>query len=137
MNHTTESCQVQNDWLEQSTSNELIPVHDLINQLKKPTQGLKNASQGNITLIKQICFGYTNASLKILVLCLQLGKYLTKNQPTNTTLVLFSLQICKALVYLQGMNMVHRCDMQFNIFHFLSSVWHTLPFIVKLTIFSL
>ncbi|KAI2651891.1 Protein-tyrosine kinase 2-beta [Labeo rohita] len=38
----------------------------------------------------------------------ELGKYLTKNQPTNTTLVLFSLQICKALVYLQGMNMVHR-----------------------------
>uniref|UniRef100_A0A673N6C1 non-specific protein-tyrosine kinase n=1 Tax=Sinocyclocheilus rhinocerous TaxID=307959 RepID=A0A673N6C1_9TELE len=40
----------------------------------------------------------------------ELGKYLTKNQQslTNVTLVLFSLQICKALVYLQGMNMVHR-----------------------------
>uniref|UniRef100_A0A8C1K325 non-specific protein-tyrosine kinase n=1 Tax=Cyprinus carpio TaxID=7962 RepID=A0A8C1K325_CYPCA len=40
----------------------------------------------------------------------ELGKYLTKNQQslTNLTLVLFSLQICKALVYLQGMNMVHR-----------------------------
>ncbi|XP_026147041.1 protein-tyrosine kinase 2-beta-like [Carassius auratus] len=40
----------------------------------------------------------------------ELGKYLTKNQPslTSVTLVLFSLQICKALVYLQGMNMVHR-----------------------------
>uniref|UniRef100_A0A8C2B9Y9 non-specific protein-tyrosine kinase n=1 Tax=Cyprinus carpio TaxID=7962 RepID=A0A8C2B9Y9_CYPCA len=40
----------------------------------------------------------------------ELGKYLTKNLQslTNLTLVLFSLQICKALVYLQGMNMVHR-----------------------------
>uniref|UniRef100_A0A673MYR4 non-specific protein-tyrosine kinase n=1 Tax=Sinocyclocheilus rhinocerous TaxID=307959 RepID=A0A673MYR4_9TELE len=40
----------------------------------------------------------------------ELGKYLTKNQQslTSVTLVLFSLQICKALVYLQGMNMVHR-----------------------------
>ncbi|XP_059354839.1 protein-tyrosine kinase 2-beta-like [Carassius carassius] len=40
----------------------------------------------------------------------ELGKYLTKNQQslTNLTLVLFSLQICKALVYLQGVNMVHR-----------------------------
>uniref|UniRef100_A0A671NYZ7 non-specific protein-tyrosine kinase n=1 Tax=Sinocyclocheilus anshuiensis TaxID=1608454 RepID=A0A671NYZ7_9TELE len=40
----------------------------------------------------------------------ELGKYLTKNQQSliNVTLVLFSLQICKALVYLQGMNMVHR-----------------------------
>uniref|UniRef100_A0A8C2HEU4 non-specific protein-tyrosine kinase n=1 Tax=Cyprinus carpio TaxID=7962 RepID=A0A8C2HEU4_CYPCA len=37
----------------------------------------------------------------------ELGKYLTKNLP-SVTLVLFSLQICKALVYLQGMNMVHR-----------------------------
>ncbi|ROL50942.1 Protein-tyrosine kinase 2-beta [Anabarilius grahami] len=40
----------------------------------------------------------------------ELGKYLTKNLQslTSVTLVLFSLQICKALVYLQGMNMVHR-----------------------------
>ncbi|XP_051951526.1 protein tyrosine kinase 2 beta, b [Xyrauchen texanus] len=40
----------------------------------------------------------------------ELGKYLAKNQQslTNVTLVLFSLQICKALVYLQGVNMVHR-----------------------------
>uniref|UniRef100_A0A7N5ZRH8 non-specific protein-tyrosine kinase n=1 Tax=Anabas testudineus TaxID=64144 RepID=A0A7N5ZRH8_ANATE len=30
------------------------------------------------------------------------------NKLTNTTLVLFSLQICKALVYLEGVNMVHR-----------------------------
>ncbi|MEQ2190854.1 hypothetical protein XENOCAPTIV_012568 [Xenoophorus captivus] len=40
----------------------------------------------------------------------ELGNYLTQNQSklTNTTLVLFSLQICKALVYLGGCNMVHR-----------------------------
>ncbi|XP_041832020.1 protein tyrosine kinase 2 beta, b [Melanotaenia boesemani] len=40
----------------------------------------------------------------------ELGHYLTENQNklTNTTLVLFSLQICKALVYLEGLNMVHR-----------------------------
>uniref|UniRef100_A0A3Q3IUI8 non-specific protein-tyrosine kinase n=1 Tax=Monopterus albus TaxID=43700 RepID=A0A3Q3IUI8_MONAL len=40
----------------------------------------------------------------------ELGSYLTQNQNklTNTTLVLFSLQICKALVYLEGINMVHR-----------------------------
>uniref|UniRef100_UPI003AB097B5 protein tyrosine kinase 2 beta, b isoform X1 n=1 Tax=Centroberyx gerrardi TaxID=166262 RepID=UPI003AB097B5 len=40
----------------------------------------------------------------------ELGNYLTDNQHmlTNTTLVLFSLQICKALVYLEGVNMVHR-----------------------------
>ncbi|KAM3602976.1 uncharacterized protein V6R79_014295 [Siganus canaliculatus] len=38
----------------------------------------------------------------------ELGNYLAKNQLTNTTLVLFSLQICKALVYLEGVNMVHR-----------------------------
>ncbi|XP_054875964.1 protein tyrosine kinase 2 beta, b isoform X1 [Poeciliopsis prolifica] len=40
----------------------------------------------------------------------ELGRYLTQNQNklTNTTLVLFSLQICKALVYLGGCNMVHR-----------------------------
>ncbi|XP_034169517.2 protein tyrosine kinase 2 beta, b isoform X2 [Pangasianodon hypophthalmus] len=40
----------------------------------------------------------------------ELGDYLTKNQNTltNVTLVLFSLQVCKALVYLQGKNMVHR-----------------------------
>ncbi|XP_033932045.1 protein tyrosine kinase 2 beta, b isoform X2 [Pseudochaenichthys georgianus] len=40
----------------------------------------------------------------------ELGNYLTQNQSTLTdiTLVLFSLQICKALVYLAGVNMVHR-----------------------------
>ncbi|XP_051908035.1 protein-tyrosine kinase 2-beta-like [Hippocampus zosterae] len=40
----------------------------------------------------------------------ELGKYLTENQNklSNMTLVLFSLQICKALVYLEGVNMVHR-----------------------------
>ncbi|CAN9507388.1 unnamed protein product [Ophioblennius macclurei] len=40
----------------------------------------------------------------------ELGHYLTKNQKTltNTTLVLFSMQICKALVFLEGVNMVHR-----------------------------
>ncbi|XP_077367218.1 protein tyrosine kinase 2 beta, b isoform X2 [Festucalex cinctus] len=40
----------------------------------------------------------------------ELGNYLTENQNklTNMTLVLFSLQICKALVYLEGVNMVHR-----------------------------
>uniref|UniRef100_H3C3U3 non-specific protein-tyrosine kinase n=1 Tax=Tetraodon nigroviridis TaxID=99883 RepID=H3C3U3_TETNG len=40
----------------------------------------------------------------------ELGNYLAKNQSTltSTTLVLFSLQICKALVYLEGVNMVHR-----------------------------
>ncbi|XP_028996980.1 protein tyrosine kinase 2 beta, b [Betta splendens] len=40
----------------------------------------------------------------------ELGNYLTqnKNKLTNTTLVLFSLQICKALVYLGGVSVVHR-----------------------------
>ncbi|XP_059898227.1 protein tyrosine kinase 2 beta, b [Gadus macrocephalus] len=40
----------------------------------------------------------------------ELGSYLAKKQDelTNITLVLFSLQICKALVYLGGVNMVHR-----------------------------
>ncbi|XP_044233423.1 protein tyrosine kinase 2 beta, b [Thunnus albacares] len=40
----------------------------------------------------------------------ELGTYLVQNQNklTNTTLVLFSLQICKALVYLEGVNVVHR-----------------------------
>ncbi|XP_058469283.1 protein tyrosine kinase 2 beta, b isoform X1 [Solea solea] len=40
----------------------------------------------------------------------ELGNYLTQNEKTltNMTLVLFSLQICKALVYLEGVNMVHR-----------------------------
>uniref|UniRef100_A0A674B8N2 non-specific protein-tyrosine kinase n=1 Tax=Salmo trutta TaxID=8032 RepID=A0A674B8N2_SALTR len=40
----------------------------------------------------------------------ELKNYLTenKNKLTNITLVLFSLQICKALVYLEGINMVHR-----------------------------
>ncbi|KAM8832488.1 protein tyrosine kinase 2 beta, b isoform 1-T6 [Spinachia spinachia] len=40
----------------------------------------------------------------------ELGNYLTENKSklTNITLVLFSLQICKALVYLAGANVVHR-----------------------------
>ncbi|XP_047429178.1 protein tyrosine kinase 2 beta, b isoform X1 [Mugil cephalus] len=40
----------------------------------------------------------------------ELGNYLTENQNklTNTTLVLFCVQICKALVYLEGVNVVHR-----------------------------
>ncbi|XP_065819695.1 protein tyrosine kinase 2 beta, b isoform X1 [Labrus bergylta] len=40
----------------------------------------------------------------------ELGNYLIQNQKTltNITLVLFSLQICKALVFLEGVNMVHR-----------------------------
>lgn len=40
----------------------------------------------------------------------ELGNYLVQNQKTLTiiTLVLFSLQICKALVYLEGVNVVHR-----------------------------
>ncbi|XP_077591723.1 protein tyrosine kinase 2 beta, b [Stigmatopora nigra] len=40
----------------------------------------------------------------------ELGNYLTQKQKelSNTTVVLFSLQICKALVYLEGVNMVHR-----------------------------
>lgn len=40
----------------------------------------------------------------------ELGHYLAQNQKTLTviTLVLFSLQVCKALVYLEGVNMVHR-----------------------------
>uniref|UniRef100_A0A6Q2ZCU6 non-specific protein-tyrosine kinase n=1 Tax=Esox lucius TaxID=8010 RepID=A0A6Q2ZCU6_ESOLU len=40
----------------------------------------------------------------------ELKNYLADNQNklTNITLVLFSLQICKALVYLSGMNVVHR-----------------------------
>ncbi|CAK6979346.1 protein-tyrosine kinase 2-beta [Scomber scombrus] len=40
----------------------------------------------------------------------ELGEYL-KNQQyviTNATLILYSLQICKALAYLEGLNMVHR-----------------------------
>ncbi|KAA0711575.1 Protein-tyrosine kinase 2-beta [Triplophysa tibetana] len=38
-----------------------------------------------------------------------LGNYLAENQHTltNVTLTLFSLQICKALAYLEGVNMVH------------------------------
>lgn len=49
---------------------------------------------------------------------LQLGNYLTQNQNklTNITLVLFSLQICKALVYLEGVNMVHRWEPRSNVF---------------------
>uniref|UniRef100_A0A8C6MMU7 non-specific protein-tyrosine kinase n=1 Tax=Nothobranchius furzeri TaxID=105023 RepID=A0A8C6MMU7_NOTFU len=40
----------------------------------------------------------------------ELGNYLNQNQNTltNTTLILFVLQICKALVYLSGVNVVHR-----------------------------
>ncbi|XP_035277666.1 protein tyrosine kinase 2 beta, b isoform X1 [Anguilla anguilla] len=40
----------------------------------------------------------------------ELGNYLTENQHklTNVTLVLYTLQICKALAYLEGVNMVHR-----------------------------
>ncbi|XP_061098691.1 protein-tyrosine kinase 2-beta-like isoform X2 [Conger conger] len=40
----------------------------------------------------------------------ELGNYLTENQHklTNVTLVLYTLQICKALAYLEGINMVHR-----------------------------
>ncbi|KAJ8270529.1 hypothetical protein GJAV_G00115980 [Gymnothorax javanicus] len=40
----------------------------------------------------------------------ELGNYLTENQHklTNVTLVLYALQICKALAYLEGVNMVHR-----------------------------
>ncbi|XP_072545389.1 protein-tyrosine kinase 2-beta isoform X2 [Salminus brasiliensis] len=40
----------------------------------------------------------------------ELGQYLIENQQklTNVTLVLYSLQICKALAYLEGVNMVHR-----------------------------
>lgn len=55
---------------------------------------------------------------------LQLGNYLTQNQTklTNITLVLFSLQICKALVYLEGVNMVHRWDVIFSPRLFLQNV---------------
>ncbi|KAG9334116.1 hypothetical protein JZ751_009151 [Albula glossodonta] len=40
----------------------------------------------------------------------ELGNYLVENQHklTNVTLVLYTLQICKALAYLEGVNMVHR-----------------------------
>ncbi|XP_051725193.1 protein-tyrosine kinase 2-beta isoform X3 [Ctenopharyngodon idella] len=40
----------------------------------------------------------------------ELGNYLTENQQklTNVTLILYSLQISKALAYLEGVNMVHR-----------------------------
>ncbi|XP_066566613.1 protein tyrosine kinase 2 beta, b isoform X2 [Amia ocellicauda] len=40
----------------------------------------------------------------------ELGNYLVENKSTLTTvrLILFSLQICKALAYLEGVNMVHR-----------------------------
>lgn len=45
-----------------------------------------------------------------MLMFLQLGAYLTEHKTTltNITLVLFSLQICKALVYLEGVNVVHR-----------------------------
>uniref|UniRef100_A0A3B4EMN9 non-specific protein-tyrosine kinase n=1 Tax=Pygocentrus nattereri TaxID=42514 RepID=A0A3B4EMN9_PYGNA len=40
----------------------------------------------------------------------ELGDYLAQNKKTltNDRLILYSLQVCKALVYLQGKNMVHR-----------------------------
>uniref|UniRef100_A0A8C9VXV2 non-specific protein-tyrosine kinase n=1 Tax=Scleropages formosus TaxID=113540 RepID=A0A8C9VXV2_SCLFO len=40
----------------------------------------------------------------------ELGNYLVQNQHNliNATLVLYSLQICKALAYLEGIHMVHR-----------------------------
>lgn len=40
----------------------------------------------------------------------QLGNYLVEQQYNLTiaTLILYSLQICKALAYLEGLNMVHR-----------------------------
>ncbi|KAK2880314.1 protein-tyrosine kinase 2-beta-like isoform X1 [Channa argus] len=40
----------------------------------------------------------------------ELGNYLVEQQHilTNTTLLLYCLQICKALAYLEGLNMVHR-----------------------------
>ncbi|XP_047677378.1 protein-tyrosine kinase 2-beta isoform X2 [Tachysurus fulvidraco] len=40
----------------------------------------------------------------------ELGNYLLENQHklANVKLILYSLQVCKALAYLEGMNMVHR-----------------------------
>ncbi|TSO25140.1 Protein-tyrosine kinase 2-beta [Bagarius yarrelli] len=40
----------------------------------------------------------------------ELGNYLIENQHklANVTLILYSLQVCKALAYLEGLNMVHR-----------------------------
>ncbi|KAG7328414.1 hypothetical protein KOW79_008358 [Hemibagrus wyckioides] len=40
----------------------------------------------------------------------ELGNYLIENQQklANVTLILYSLQVCKALAYLEGVNMVHR-----------------------------
>lgn len=40
----------------------------------------------------------------------QLGSYLVEQQHvmTTATLLLYCLQICKALAYLEGLNMVHR-----------------------------
>ncbi|KAM6945773.1 protein-tyrosine kinase 2-beta [Aplochiton taeniatus] len=40
----------------------------------------------------------------------ELGNYLTENKEVlnSMTLVLYSLQICKAMAYLEGLNMVHR-----------------------------
>ncbi|XP_053488123.1 protein-tyrosine kinase 2-beta isoform X2 [Ictalurus furcatus] len=40
----------------------------------------------------------------------ELGNYLIENQHklANVTLILYSLQVCKALAYLEGVNMVHR-----------------------------
>ncbi|XP_066524575.1 protein-tyrosine kinase 2-beta isoform X2 [Hoplias malabaricus] len=40
----------------------------------------------------------------------ELGQYLIENQHklTNVTLILYSVQICKALAFLEGVNMVHR-----------------------------
>lgn len=47
----------------------------------------------------------------------QLGNYLVDNQPTltNVTLVLYCLQISKALAYLEGVNMVHRSEPPFTL----------------------
>lgn len=58
---------------------------------------------------------------------LQLGAYLTenKNTLTNITLVLFSLQICKALVYLEGVNVVHRWVDSLSTLKVLPSLVHT------------
>lgn len=65
-----------------------------------------------------------NSCLTYMLTFLQLGNYLTQNQNklTNITLVLFSLQICKALVYLEGVNMVHRWEANF-IFFCVSRKW--------------
>ena len=42
--------------------------------------------------------------------CPQLGSYLVEQQHTLTpaTLTLYCVQVCKAMAYLEGLNMVHR-----------------------------